>query len=63
MAMKIDPDVCTACGDCEPECPTVSISMKKGLVVINPSSCDECVDEGAPRCVAVCPVDCISQAA
>lgn len=63
MAMKINEDVCTVCGDCEVECPTVSISVKKGLMVINASTCDECVDEGEPRCAAVCPVDCISQAA
>jgi ferredoxin len=63
MSMKIDPDICTACGDCEVECPTVSITAKRGTYVINASSCDECVDEGAPRCVAVCPVDCITLAA
>ncbi|WP_404417614.1 4Fe-4S binding protein [Marinospirillum sp.] len=63
MAMKIDPDVCTACGDCEVECPTVSITPKNGVYAINPKTCDECVDEGEPRCVPVCPVDCISQAA
>lgn len=63
MAMKVDPDVCTACGDCEAECPTVSIAMKRGVAVINASTCDECVDDGGPRCVSACPVDCISQAA
>ncbi|MBB1486476.1 4Fe-4S binding protein [Oceanospirillum sediminis] len=62
MAMKIDPDMCTACADCEPECPTVSITEKSGVVTINAATCDECVDEGEPRCVSVCPVDCISPA-
>ncbi len=62
MAMKIDPDMCTACGDCEVECPTVSIAAKSGVYVINASSCDECVDEGEPRRVTVRPVDCISAA-
>ena len=63
MAMKIDPDMCTACGDCEAECPTVSIAAKGGVFTISASTCDECVDDGGPRCVPVCPVDCITQAA
>lgn len=58
MAMTIDPDLCTSCGDCEPECPTNSIKPKRGVYVINPDSCTECKgDYDAPRCVEVCPID------
>lgn len=65
MAMKINPDMCTSCGDCEPECPTASISTKKGLYVIDASSCTECEgDFSKPQCVKVCPIKgCITQIA
>ncbi|OHC82691.1 MAG: ferredoxin [Sideroxydans sp. RIFOXYB12_FULL_59_6] len=57
MAMKILTDLCTSCGDCEPECPTASISVKKGLYVINASDCTECEGDFAkPQCVKVCPI-------
>ncbi len=65
MAMKINPDMCTSCGDCEPECHTASISTKKGLYVINASECTECEgDFNKPQCVKVCPIKgCITQIA
>ena len=37
MAMKIDPDMCTACGDCKPVCPTKSISSGKIFFKIDAS--------------------------
>ncbi|MBI1206260.1 MAG: 4Fe-4S dicluster domain-containing protein [Azospirillum sp.] len=58
MAYKIIKTECTACSACEPECPTQSISFKKGSYVINPDTCTEC--EGVhdmPQCVSVCPID------
>ena len=58
MAMSIDPDLCTACGDCEPVCPTNAIVTKKGLYVIKADVCTEC--EGAfdlPQCINVCMTD------
>ncbi len=65
MAMKINADMCTSCGDCEPECPTASISVKKGLYVISASGCTECEgDYDKPQCVKVCPIKgCITQVA
>ena len=42
MALKIDPNLCTSCGDCEPDCPTESIKPKKGVYVINADTCTEC---------------------
>jgi ferredoxin len=65
MAMKIDKDLCTSCGDCEPECPTNSISIKKGLYIINATECTECDgDYSKPQCVKLCPIKgCITQLA
>lgn len=58
MALKIDVDQCTSCGDCEPVCPTQSISVKKGFYVIDKATCTECEgDHPAPKCVEVCPID------
>lgn len=58
MALKIVADLCTSCGDCEPECPTGSIKAKKGTYVINPDTCTECEGEyERPQCVKVCPID------
>jgi len=57
MAMKILTDLCTSCGDCETECPTASISVKKGLYIINAGECTECEGDFAkPQCVKVCPI-------
>ena len=65
MAMKILTDLCTSCGDCEPECPTASISVKKGLYIISANDCTECEGEySKPQCVKVCPIKgCIIQLA
>lgn len=63
MAMKILPDICTACGDCEPNCPTDAISPKKGVYAIDPDVCTEC--EGVsdtPKCMQACTDDCIEPA-
>ena len=51
-------ELCTACGDCEPECPTTSIKAKKGVYVIDANSCTECEgDFDKPQCVKLCPID------
>lgn len=59
MAMVIDSDECTLCGDCVSVCPTGSIRKQGGAYVVNPETCDECLDLGDddPRCVARCSVD------
>lgn len=61
MALYIDKNECTACGDCEPVCPTQSITPFKGVFKIDPETCTECEgDFDAPRCLEVCEVpDCI----
>lgn len=56
MAMKIDPDTCTACGDCKPVCPTKSITAGKIYFKIDAATCTECDGEAdEPACAKVCP--------
>lgn len=58
MALKIVADLCSSCGDCEPQCPTQSIKPKKGVYYINPDTCTECEGEfDDPKCVDLCDVD------
>ena len=60
MALKIVKEVCTACGDCEPVCPTQSISPWKGVYKIDASTCSECEgdgESGSPQCMEACMED------
>ncbi len=57
MAMKIDAELCTACGDCEPVCPTGAIHTHKGVYAIKDSLCAECEDYDYPQCEDICDVD------
>ncbi len=60
MPMTIIAEDCIACGACEPECPTNSISQDGDVYVINASTCVECVGHfDEPQCQSVCPVECI----
>lgn len=62
MAMKITED-CVACGACEGECPTSSISEGDEIYVIDPATCTECKgDFDSQQCVGVCPSDAIVKA-
>ncbi len=62
MAMKITEE-CINCGACEPECPVSAISEGDEIYVIDPAVCVECKGHyDSPRCVEVCPVDCIVKA-
>jgi NAD-dependent dihydropyrimidine dehydrogenase PreA subunit len=61
MAMTIV-ETCINCAACEPECPNEAISRDEAadLFVIASERCTECVGAyDSPRCVEVCPVDCI----
>ena len=61
MAMKIT-DECTACGICQPLCPTDSIT-EGDIFVIDPDTCNECEGEAdEPQCVEECPEECIIKA-
>ena len=60
MAMTIDQSVCSACGECEPLCPTGAILPNKGTFAIKASLCNECEDYDFPQCADVCEEeDCI----
>ncbi len=54
MAYEINPDECTNCGACEPDCPVEAISEQGDVRVIDAETCTSC---GA--CLDACPVDCI----
>lgn len=61
MAMMITADMCTACGDCEPVCPTAAIVPKKGVYFIKAEICTECDGEhDLPQCLNVCTADAIT---
>ena len=62
MAMRVIEDECTNCAACEPECPREAISESDMAYVINADACTECEGEGDPKCVDVCPADCIVKA-
>ena len=52
MALQIDPNMCSLCGDCKPVCPTRSVLKTHGIYMINPETCTEC--DGEPRCLDEC---------
>ena len=57
MAMYIVAQECIACGDCEPVCPTKSITEGKIVFEIDASTCTECEGEyDEPQCVAICEI-------
>lgn len=61
MALVIT-DECINCDLCAPLCPSDAISEGEEIYIITHSRCTECVGyHDSPRCVAVCPVDCIVQ--
>ncbi|MBI4741850.1 MAG: 4Fe-4S binding protein [Betaproteobacteria bacterium] len=63
MAMKIDPDMCTACGDCKDVCPTQSITAGKIYFKIAAATCAECDGHNdTPLCADVCSAGCIGPA-
>jgi len=52
--VEVDPDECTGCETCVPECPVEAISMEGGKAVIDQETCTQC-----QMCVEVCPVEAI----
>ncbi len=59
MALLIT-DHCINCDVCEPECPNGAISEGEEHYVIDPRLCTECLGHhDRPRCIEVCPVECI----
>ncbi len=58
MALQIVRDSCTACVDCEPLCPTESITPWKGVYKIAVETCTECEgDFDVPQCLDACMED------
>ncbi|MGJ0428373.1 4Fe-4S binding protein [Methylobacter sp.] len=58
MALYIVEADCISCGDCEPVCPTSSISEGAVVFKIDARTCTECEgDFDKPQCVKVCPID------
>ncbi len=57
MAMMIDGENCSLCGECRPVCPTGSLFEADGTFMIDPDICNEC--DGDPRCLAECASGCI----
>ncbi len=50
---------CINCGACEFECPNYAISRGRGIFVIDPALCTECVGFlKTERCGRVCPLEC-----
>jgi ferredoxin len=65
MAKMINEE-CIECGACLPECPNDAVNEGVATHVpvywIDAERCTECVGfHDSPRCVEVCPVDCIVQ--
>lgn len=63
MALRITTD-CIVCGACDYVCANDAITPSTSAYSIIAARCTECVGEfDSPRCVVVCPVDCIFPAA
>lgn len=54
MAVKVDENLCIACGMCEEECPVDAITVED-VAIVDEDKCEEIGD-----CVEVCPVDALS---
>ena len=57
MSLQVLEDVCIGCGACDFSCPTGALTKTDsflGLFVIDPYTCDDCLE-----CVPKCPVDAI----
>ncbi|HEX6045401.1 MAG TPA: 4Fe-4S binding protein [Pyrinomonadaceae bacterium] len=55
---------CINCDACRSECPTESVSAGGDIYVIDPNTCVECKGYyDAPKCVEMCPIDCVVLAA
>lgn len=55
MAVKVDVDLCTGCGECADSCPAEAISIQDGKAQVDAEACVEC-----ELCVSVCPTGAIS---
>jgi len=49
--VKINSELCVACGGCIDLCPAIAISMVNDMIVVNNDTCTECT-----ICIKVCPM-------
>ncbi len=54
MKAKVDKNICSGCGACEPQCPAGAITLSDVAEV------DENLCTGCGACVEVCPLDALS---
>lgn len=59
-AAKINPELCTGCGNCTQVCPASAINLESSDGVLSLSEVDELRCFGCGNCVVVCPVRAIS---
>lgn len=55
MAVKINKEKCTGCGECAELCPVEALSIENNTVSVND---EECIDCGA--CESICPANALS---
>ncbi len=55
MAVKVNVEKCTGCGDCTDACPSEALKVDNGKVSVNGDDCSDCA-----ACVDVCPESSLS---
>lgn len=53
--LKINPETCISCGQCQSKCSFLAIKQRGTAYAIDPNRCDECGD-----CYLVCPVQAVT---
>ncbi|MFC1585696.1 indolepyruvate ferredoxin oxidoreductase subunit alpha [Fibrobacterota bacterium] len=56
MAVKIDLEKCTGCGDCIEECPVECMKLENEKCIVDEEECTDCA-----VCIDICPENSISE--